>query len=149
MNFLYQIYSLFLSDPVWSCLLHDIWFFLLLKVLHEIWISLWYNNFLYQISNPVYSCLFLFIPVCFFMLEFHIWDLNFFTLEIHILDWNSLNVWISYMISEFLFERGKKKCWKYIKNRERKKRGKEKIKVDTWRTPLFLLYFSFIFFLFL
>ena len=42
------------------------------------------------------------------------------------------------MISEFLFERGKKKCRKYIKNKERKKekgerckRVKEKIKVDT------------------
>jgi hypothetical protein len=41
------------------------------------------------------------------------------------------------MISEFLFARGKKKCRKYIKNKERKnekharcKRGKEKIKVD-------------------
>ena len=38
-------------------------------------------------------------------------------------------------VSEFLFERGKRKCRKYIKNKERKKkrckRGKEKIKVDT------------------
>ena len=42
------------------------------------------------------------------------------------------------MISEFLYERGKKKCRKYIKNKKRKKekgerckRVKEKIKVDT------------------
>ena len=42
------------------------------------------------------------------------------------------------MISEFLFERGKKKCRKYIKKKERKKekderwkRGMEKIMVDT------------------
>jgi hypothetical protein len=39
------------------------------------------------------------------------------------------------MKSEFLFERGKNKRRKYIKNKERKKerfkRGKEKIKVDT------------------
>jgi hypothetical protein len=39
------------------------------------------------------------------------------------------------MISEFLFERGKKKCRKYIKNTERKKgkmqERKEKIKIDT------------------
>jgi hypothetical protein len=42
------------------------------------------------------------------------------------------------MISEFLFERGKEECRKYIKNKERKKKkgegcktGKEKIKVDT------------------
>jgi hypothetical protein len=43
------------------------------------------------------------------------------------------------MTSEFLFERGKKKCRKYIKNKERKKkrckRGKEKIRVDTSGLP--------------
>jgi hypothetical protein len=41
----------------------------------------------------------------------------------------------SHTISEFLFERSKKKCRKYIKNKGRKKekckRGKEKIKVHT------------------
>ena len=39
------------------------------------------------------------------------------------------------MVSEFLCERGKKKCRRYIKNKKRKKkrckRGKEKIKVVT------------------
>ena len=42
------------------------------------------------------------------------------------------------MISEFLFERGKMKCRKYVKKEKRRKmqdarykRGKEKVKVDT------------------
>jgi hypothetical protein len=43
------------------------------------------------------------------------------------LDQNSLNVLISYMISEFLYERGKKKCRKYIKNKERKKEKGERL----------------------
>ena len=51
-------------------------------------------------------------------------------------------------VSEFLCERGKKKCGKYKKNKKRKKkrckRGKEKIKVNTWSASLFLLYFSLI-----
>ena len=43
------------------------------------------------------------------------------------------------MTSEFLFERGKKKCRKYIKNKERKKkrckRGKEKNKLQ-WQVEM-------------
>ena len=49
------------------------------------------------------------------------------------------------MISEFIFERGKKKCRKYIKNKGRKK---EKDGRDERRklrlAPIYLLYFSFI-----
>ena len=58
---------------------------LLLNFLHEIWISLWCNTFLYQISNLVYSCLFLFISVCFFMLEIstsYIWSCLFLSIPV-------------------------------------------------------------------
>ena len=75
---------LLLSDPVCSCLFlsvpicykiyeflftfkiptWDMNLFLLLNFQHEMWISLWCNDFLYPISNPVYSCLFLSIPFC-------------------------------------------------------------------------------------
>ena len=105
--------------------------------------------------DPVCSCLFLSVPVCVtvwsclilsvsLMLWFHREDFNFFTLEFHILDRNSLNIWISYMISEFLL--GKKKCIKCTKKEKRRKmqQRKEKINVNTWKNSLFLLYFPFI-----
>ena len=53
-------------------------------------------------------------------------------------------------VSEYLFERGKRKFSKYLENKERKKKKekmqkrKGEIRVDTWRASIFLLYFSFI-----
>ena len=98
---------------------------LLLNFLHEIWISLWCNSFLYQISNLVYSCLFLSTSICFFMLEIQTWYMNLFYALISCIRylilsgfyyisqiWSSLHfgflheilifyAWISYLRSEF------------------------------------------------
>ena len=126
---------------------------LLLDFLSDIWISLWYNNYdaiIFYIRyiilcTPVYSCLFLSIPVCSLLLNFlsgmwiSLWCNNS-CLFLSVYAWishkilislplnfiSSLNVWFSYMISEFLYEKGKKKWRKYIENKERKKEKEEK-----------------------
>ena len=96
--------------PVCSCLLKmyefpfafkiRTWYMnlcLLLNFLYEIWISIKCNNFLYQIYNPVYSCLFPSILVysCLFSSVSSSW--------ISSIKYEFLYTWIYHMRSEFLY----------------------------------------------
>ena len=129
---------------------------------------LWCNNFLYQIYNPVCSCLFLSVPVCsclflsvpvwsclFLNPEFPIWHMNFFMIQ---LLWCnniyiryiilSIPVWSCLILPDPVCPSVPVCSWYRIKKEKRRKVEERKGENKGWHlknsfiSPVFLLYFS-------